>query len=243
MTAVDKIRRSDYILEGRVSPKYFFKVVDFIMKNIPQWENTYAWMQTFRYDFSEYLWNLGKLISYEDWSGAVALKRPKTSIQHDRHSGMRMERYLANIISNKKNGILARILIRDEVDALVTYRLEDLLRENRLTMEEISSVEDMISNAGMCLDDFEEQLNMYKYFVGGASQIAAPSRKKGNGDSCWSLAVKAIDRMYANNLSDALGLFKASLSEHDKFSRVKGSFENRILSFFYAVCLVRFPVP
>jgi hypothetical protein len=54
---------------------------------------------------------------------------------------MRMERYLANIISNKENGILARILIRDEVDALVTYRLEDLLRENRLTMEEISCVE------------------------------------------------------------------------------------------------------
>lgn len=239
LAAVDKLRRSDYILEGRVSPKYFFKVVDFIMKNIPQWENTYALMQTFRYDFSEYLWNLGKLISYEDWSGAVALKRPKTSIQHDRNSGMRMERYLANIISNKENGILARILIRDEVDALVTYRLEDLLRENRLTMEEISSVEDMISNAGMCLEDFEDQLNMYKYFVGGVSQITVSSGKKGKGDSCWSLAVKAIDRMYDNNLSDALGLFKASLSEHDKFSRVKGSFENRILSFFYAVCLVR----
>ena len=31
--ALAKLRKSEYILDDRVSPKYFFKVVDFIMKN------------------------------------------------------------------------------------------------------------------------------------------------------------------------------------------------------------------
>ena len=63
LTAVEKLRKSEYMEDDKVAPKHFFHVVDFVMKNVPQWEKTYAWLQTFRYDFSEYLWELGKLIS------------------------------------------------------------------------------------------------------------------------------------------------------------------------------------
>ena len=235
--ALTKLRKSEYIHDDRVSPKYFFKVVDFIMKNIPQWENTFSRMQIFRYDFSAYLWDLGKLISNEEWIRAVALKRPKASLLPDRHVSMRMEKYLANIISNKENGILAKILIRDEVDALVTYQLEQLLRENRLSLEEIAGVEEMIDNAGMCLDDYTDQLELYRYFVRGYTPQRKTSDRK--GDSVWSLAFRAIDRMYANDLTGAIETFKSALREHDKLSRVKGSFDNRILSFFYAICILR----
>ena len=235
--ALNKLRKSEYILEERVSPKYFFKVVDFIMKNIPQWENTFSRMQTFRYDFSAYLWELGKLISNEEWIKAVALRRPKASLQPERHVSMRMEKYLANIISNKENGILAKILIRDEVDALVTYQLEQLLRENRLSLEEIAGVEEMIDNADMCLYDYADQLDLYRYFVRGYIPPRKISDRK--ADTLWSLALRAIDRMYANDLTGAMEAFKSALREHDKLSRVKGSFDNRILSFFYAICILR----
>ena len=95
LAAVEKLRASDYLEDDKVSPKHFFRVVDFVMKNVPQWEKTYAWLQTFRYDFSEYLWELGKLISDENWAAAAALKRPSTSTQAKRQPSMRMEKYLA----------------------------------------------------------------------------------------------------------------------------------------------------
>ena len=243
MEAVEKLRRSQYISDGRVNPKYFFPVVDFIMKNTPQWENTFAWMQTFRYDFSAYIWDLCKLISQENYAAAVALKRPVTSTYSNREKAMRLERYLACIIDTKEGETLARLLIKDEVDALVTYLLEDKLRENLLSVEEIEKIKQIIYRAGMCLEDYEDQLELYRFFVQGGEPMPKRKPKKNQiriaPPSVWSLAWKAVNKLYANDLIGSLDLFTAALGEHDKQSQVKGSFDNRILSFFYAICLLR----
>ena len=140
LTAVEKLRKSEYMEGEKVAPKHFFHVVDFVMKNVPQWEKTYAWLQTFRYDFSEYLWELGKLISQENWAAAAALKRPNSSTQAKRQPNMRMERYLAPILGQKDDCRLASVLIKDEVDSLVDYLLDSRLRENALTLDGLDEI-------------------------------------------------------------------------------------------------------
>lgn len=119
MAAIEKLRSLNYLEDDKVAPKHFFRVVDMVHKYVPQWEKTYAWLQTFRYDFSQYLWELGVLISEDNLAAAIALKRPPASLQSKRLANMRMERYLAPILEREECGRLAQILIKDEVDALV----------------------------------------------------------------------------------------------------------------------------
>ena len=84
MAAIEKLRELNYLEDDKVAPKHFFRVVDMVHKYVPQWEKTYAWLQTFRYDFSQYLWELGVLISEDNWAAAIALKRPQASLQSKR---------------------------------------------------------------------------------------------------------------------------------------------------------------
>ena len=160
MAAIEKLRSLKYIEDEKVAPKHFFRVVDLVHRYVPQWEKTYAWLQTFRYDFSEYLWDLGVLISEENWGAAVALQRPQTSLQPKRHPNMRMEKYLAPILSQEGASRLAQILIKDEVDALVVYILESKLKDNELTIETLDEVRQIIMNAGMMASDYDDYLMM-----------------------------------------------------------------------------------
>ena len=246
LTAVEKLRKSEYMEGEKVAPKHFFHVVDFVMKNVPQWEKTYAWLQTFRYDFSEYLWELGKLISQENWVAAAALKRPNSSTQAKRQPSMRMERYLAPILGQKDDCRLASVLIKDEVDSLVDYLLDSRLRENALTLDGLDEIRNIIDKSGMDALEYDDKLMMYRYFLQGGTPdwksgryTSSFSLKRFQPSSPWRPACKAIAKLYSNDFTGALGLFGEALKELDKESSVRGTFDNRILSFFYAICLLR----
>ena len=242
MAAIEKLRSLKYIEDEKVAPKHFFRVVDLVHRYVPQWEKTYAWLQTFRYDFSEYLWDLGVLISEGNWGAAVALQRPQTSLQPKRHPNMRMEKYLAPILSQEGASRLAQILIKDEVDALVVYILESKLKDNELTIETLDEVRQIIMNAGMMASDYDDYLMMYRYLIqGGEATWNTVSNPKCriSSPSPWALSCRAISKLYDNDVMSAFEFFSDALKEMDKESEVRGTFDNRILSFFYAICLLK----
>ncbi len=242
MAAIEKLRELNYLEDDKVAPKHFFRVVDMVHKYVPQWEKTYAWLQTFRYDFSQYLWELGVLISEDNWAAAIALKRPQASLQSKRLANMRMERYLAPILEREECSRLAQILIKDEVDALVLYILESRLKENTLTIETISEIRQIIMKAGMESNDYDDQLMMFRYLIEGGESTwksVSAGRYCISSTSPWALATRAISKMYNNDISGAFEHFSEALYELDKTSEVRGTFDNRILSFFYAICLLK----
>ena len=242
LAAVEKLRKSEYLEDDKVAPKHFFRVVDFVLKNVAQWEKTYAWLQTFRYDTSEYLWELGKLLSERKWYSAFTLRRPQASMVAKRPDSMRLEKYLAPILGEKDNYELSRLLLKDEMDALVTYMLESKLKDNTLTLDSIDDIREIVERSGMFVDDYEDELMMFRYFVNGGQTtwgtVSCTWQSLYSGTP-WSFACQAISKLYANDCAGALELFSTALGELDKVSEVKGTFDNRILSFFYAICLLK----
>lgn len=153
---------------------------------------------------------------------------------------------LAPILGQKDDCRLASILIKDEVESLVDFLLDSRLRENTLTLEGIDEIRNIVVKAGIEPDDYDDKLMMFRYFLQGGTPDWQSGRytssftlKRFQPSSPWKPACKAIARLYANDFTGALDLFTEALRELGKKSAIPGTFDNRILSFFYGICLLR----
>ena len=89
-------------------------------------------------------------------------------------------------------------------------------------------------------NEAEHVLEAYRYFIeGNYVSASAQVKSKENMPTVWSYGVKAINLLYRDHLKESLECFTEAMREHDKDSRIPGSFDSQILSFYYAICLLR----
>ena len=242
--ALTRLRRTPYIEGTKVAPHYFFKVVKVMMDNIPQWEDSFKRMQNFRYETSTYLWEFAKKVANEDWKGAAALQRPVSSyrssgVMRD-DNALKMERYIGELAIDEEKSPLLTILNDMELVSLVEQLLSDRMRENTISLDFIEVVRNMMQREKIKSKEADDILEAYRFFIEGHYIQPVPSKKgKEAKESQWSLATKAISLLYWNDIGDSLRCFTEAMTEHDKVSRIPGSFGNPILSFYYAICLLR----
>ena len=238
--ALARLRKTPYLQGNKVTPRYFFKVIKVMMDNIPQWEDSFKALQNFRYESSTYLWELGKRIADGNWHSAAALKRPSNSYAYGNEGGMCLEQYISELALQEEASPLLTILSDSELYKLIAKVLEDRMRENTLTDEFIDTVESMMERERICSFEANDVMRAYRFFLSGNAALAAPTfRDKKNHETMWSLGCKAISLLYRDNLKDSLDSFTAALLEHDRVNKIPGSFDSPILSFYYAICLLR----
>lgn len=238
--ALSRLRKTPYLQGNRVTPRYFFKVVKVMMENIPQWEDSFKSLQNFRYESSTYLWELGKMVAEEDWRGAASLRRPSMGYSYGHDNGMCLEQYIGELAFNEEASPLLTILSDNELYKLVEQLLEDRLRENTISNDFLETVEGLLEREGISSYETGDVIGAYRYFMEGNLTLPpqSSSRKKFR-ESMWSLGCRAISLLYGDNLKQSLDVFTAALQEHDLVSRIPGSFNSQILSFYYAICLLR----
>ena len=241
--ALSRLKRTPYLDGTKVAPRYFFKVVKVMMENIPQWEDSFKRMQQFRYETSKYLWEFAKEIAKENWKGAASMKRPSMNFQrYGREDNvLSMERYIGELAIEEDKSALLNVLNDVELSRLIEQLLEDKMQENTISIEFIDTVRGMMQREKICSPDAEHVLEAYRYFIEGnfVESIAVKAKTKENLPTMWSYGVKAINLLYRDHLKESLECFTDAMREHDKDSRIPGSFDSQILSFYYAICLLR----
>ena len=238
--ALSRLRKTPYLQGNKVKPRYFFKVVKVMMENIPQWEDSFKALQNFRYESSTYLWQLGKKVAEEDWRGAASLRRPSMNYSYGSEGGMSLEQYIGELAFNEDASPLLNVLSDAELYKLVEQLLEDRLRENTISDDFLKRVEGMMEREGIRSRETDEVIRAYRYFMDGSRALPGPSAsRKMQQDSMWLLGCKAIRLLYSDNLKLSLELFTAAMQEQDRVSNIPGSFESPLLSFYYALCLLR----
>ena len=241
--ALSRLKRTPYLDGTKVAPRYFFKVVKVMMENIPQWEDSFKRMQQFRYETSKYLWEFAKEIAKENWKGAASMKRPSMNFQrYGREDNvLSMERYIGELAIEEEKSALLNVLNDVELSRLIEQLLEDKMQENTISIEFIDTVRDMMQREKISSPDAEHVLEAYRYFIEGnfVEGIAVKAKTKENLPTMWSYGVKAINLLYHDHLKESLECFTDAMREHDKDCKVPGSFSSQILSFFYAICLIR----
>lgn len=240
--ALSRLKRTPYLDGTKVAPRYFFKVVKVMMENIPQWEDSFKRMQQFRYETSKYLWEFAKEIAKENWKGAASMKRPSMNFQrYGREDNvLSMERYIGELAIEEDKSALLNVLNDVELSRLIEQLLEDKMQENTISIEFIDTVRGMMQREKIRSNEAEHVLEAYRYFIEG--NYVSPSahvKSKENMPTVWSYAVKAINLLYRDHLKESLECFTDAMREHDKDSRIPGSFDSQILSFYYAICLLR----
>ena len=240
--ALSRLRKTPYLDGTRVAPRYFFKVVKVMMENIPQWEDSFKRMQQFRYETARYLWDFAKKVAQENWSGAAFLKRPSINFQRYGHdeNALSMERYIGELAIDEDKSALLRVLNDIELSRLIEQLLEDRTKENTISIEFIDKVRNMMQREKIRSNEAEHVLEAYRYFIeGNYVSASAQVKSKENMPTVWSYGVKAINLLYRDHLKESLECFAEAMREHDKDSRIPGSFDSQILSFYYAICLLR----
>ena len=237
-----RLRNTPYLQGTKVSPRYFFKVVKVMMDNIPQWEDSFKRMQQFRYETAKYLWNFAKKVAQENWKGAASLKRPSMNFQRYGHdeNALSMERDIGELAIDEDKSVLLRVLNEVELSRLIEQLLEDRMQENTVSIEFVDTVRKMMEREKIHSVEAEHVLEAYRYFIEG-NYVVSPAqvKSKDNMQSMWSYGVKAINLLYRDHLKESLECFTEAMREHDKVSRIPGSFDSQILSFYYAICLIR----
>ena len=237
-----RLRNTPYLQGTKVSPRYFFKVVKVMMDNIPQWEDSFKRMQQFRYETAKYLWNFAKKVAQENWKGAASLKRPSMNFQRYGHdeNALSMERYIGELAIDEDKSVLLRVLNDVELSRLIEQLLEGRMQENTVSIEFVDTVRKMMEREKIHSVEAEHVLEAYRYFIEG-NYVVSPAqvKSKDNMPSMWSYGAKAINLLYRDHLKESLECFTEAMREHDKVSRIPGSFDSQILSFYYAICLIR----
>ena len=240
--ALSRLKRTPYLDGTKVAPRYFFKVVKVMMENIPQWEDSFRRMQQFRYETSKYLWEFAKEIAKENWKGAASMKRPSMNFQrYGREDNvLSMECYIGELAIEEDKSALLNVLNDVELSRLIGQLLEDKMQENTISIEFIDKVRNMMQREKIRSNEAEHVLEAYRYFIeGNYVSPSAQVKSKENMSTMWSYAVKAINLLYRDHLKESLECFTEAMREHDKDSRIPGSFDSQILSFYYAICLLR----
>ena len=230
LSGIDRLKACGYLCEYGVSPECFFHAVEAMLECRPQWEADFSRTDFFRYESSVYLWTFAKHVALKDFSAAAALPRN----QYVTDSSLHLERYAGEAICEEGHEELIDALADKERNALFGHVLYRRLRKDCIDEEFLSHIRQLSEKYLPGNRDVIDEIEAYRYLAAGM-QPQFPLK----GRSQWKYCCDAIRDLYLGNLHGALKGFVAALKEHDRQSEAKGAFENPLLAFFYAICLVR----
>lgn len=220
------LEHSQYVQDGRVSPRVFFNVVTVALDNfdIPRWvEKTCQ----FRTDTASWLWELGTALHGQDAAALRRFSRP-SFLRADlgEHLGERL-------LDAENYGSLCRLLTEKEVLQSIRRMLRVRFAEGTLTEEFWNRLASYADSSMHITDEVYDMVSAYHLFQFGNW----PEVRKCYYPTMWSHGADAIKALYEGRTDDAYGLFQESLRLHGMTAECKGMFSDPLLGWFYGITL------
>ena len=212
--------------DNAVPAEMYFDTVLPMMREFPDWVNGFDNFKYYRTDTDVYLWKVARCISAGDIGYAAGIPYPAT--------GDGWKRFVPLVLRQDGEKVMS-LLPECDRRKVVERILEKALDDDNLSIGMLDKIDTVIG--AMFSEKPKKQLldesAAYRFFLTGN----APS-PDGNDSSMWSSALSAIDLLQKGDLSASYESFRQALQlvEPDESRNL---FTNQLLTWFYALCLVR----
>lgn len=231
--------KGGYISDNKVSPKWHFKILLQMLDNFPNWAESFKKMSVFRYESTEYLWNIAVFLHRGDIKEALRLKRSDL-----KNNGIRLDQYIAPIVTIDRYSPASQLLDKEELRSLASTILQDALLEDNINETLLNKVDAIIHDSAYASNELYDQVGAYRYFAFGpetsrtlfGSNDSTPPFTPHGRETLWSLACEGIQNLYAGNLYAAREQFALALTLPAPGSNV---FDDPILTYFYGLCIYK----
>ncbi|MGM9739837.1 MAG: SNF2-related protein [Candidatus Cryptobacteroides sp.] len=209
--------------EEKVVPSLWFGIVIPMMRNHPDWCETFAHLK-FQYNAeSKYLWLFAECISSGDMEPLARQRYPE---------GKDVWQYFEPFVLQEDGGRILSFLPDEELNELLKHILDNAYANDSLGIELLDKVRMAAKSSMTSPEEVVDQADAFRYFLEGTR----PAEKAPDSmETLWSESVRAISLLYKGYLPESFDAFRKALLK----DQAGKSFRNNLLNWFWAICLIR----
>ena len=217
------LKDAGLLKNGRVLPADYFRITIPLIRHFPDWVSVFEEFGRYRSDKQVYLWKMAKCLANQDMRAAGALRYPKSDDVWE---------YFASLLFNPEYGQVFSILPGKSMENLLSSALEKAFDAETLDEAKLNGFRQMAETWLTRPEAFLDRADAYEYYLSGK----LPQEKSGHS-SMWSEGIRAVGLLIRGNVSEAMeSFFKARDLVPEG---ADGVFPDRLLTWFYTLCLVR----
>ena len=217
------LEQKGLLVGGEILPRDYFRIVVPVMKHFPEWARAYGEFSRFRSETSAYLWAVAECIAAGNLSQARKLRFPAKD-------GV-WQYFIDLLYADGYGDKVLSILPQKETEQFLAFFLQDKFENGQLDESTLGTVLASANNWFPRSVDIPGRADAYAYYLTGALPEDSPVR------SFWTEGVRATDQLLKGDLSGSLETFLKARSLTPP--GCDGTFPDRLMTWFYALCLVR----
>ena len=218
------LEQKGLLVGGEILPRDYFRIVVPVVKHFPEWARAYGDFSRFRSETSAYLWAVAECIAAGNLSQARKLRFPaKEGI---------WQYFIDLLFADGYGDKVLSILPQKEAEQLLAIFLQDKFENGQLDESTLDTVLAYARDGFPRSVDIPGRAAAYAYYLTGVlPEDSSPGR------SFWVDGIRATDQLLKGNLPEALETFLKARSLTPP--GCDGTFPDRLMTWFYALCLVR----
>ena len=218
------LEKKGLLVDGEIPPQDYFRTAVPIVKHFPEWARAYGEFSRFRSETFAYLWSVAECIAAGNLSQARKLRYPAKE---------GVWQYFTGLLFNDGSGdAILSILPQKDAELLLADFLKKKFEAGELDDATLSAVRESALDRFPRSTEIPGRADAYAYYLNGTlPQETEPGR------SFWADGVRATDLLLRGNLSDSLEAFLKARNLTPP--GCDGTFPDRLMTWFYALCLVR----
>ena len=218
------LEREGLLVDGEIPPRDYFRIAVPIVREHPEWARAYGDFSRFRSETFAYLWSVAECLAAGSLSRASKVRYPaKEGIW----------RFFTGLLFTPEYGDeILSILPQRDAEQLLAFFLKERFEAGTLDEATLSAARDAARRRYPRSEEIPGRADAYTYYLTG---VLPPETEAGR--SFWVDGVRAVDALVRGDVSAALeGFLKARKLTPEGCD---GTFPDRLMTWFYALCLVR----
>ena len=212
------------LVDGEILPQDFFRIALLIVKHFPEWARAYGEFSRFRSETFAYLWSVAECIAAGDLSRARKLRFPAKEGAW---------KYFTSLLFRDGSGDeILSILPQKEAELLLGAFLKEKFEAGELDDGTLARVRESVGNRFPRSTEIPGQADAYAFYLKG---VLPPETNPDR--SFWTEGIRATDLLLRGQLSESLEAFLKARNLTPP--GCDGTFPDRLMTWFYALCLVR----
>ena len=225
-TEADKkvLEEKGLLVDGEILPRDYFRIAVPVARLFPEWARAYGEFSRFRSETFDYLWSVAECLAKGFLPRPGQFRYPAKEGAWKYFSGLLFS-------ADYGDGVLSILPPKDAEQLLASF-LTDRFEAGELDDDTLSTVRATAQKRFPRSEDVLGRADAYSYYLQGT-----PPSDTDVGRSFWIDGIRAVDLLLHGDVSMALEAFlKARNLTPD---RCDGTFPDRLMTWFYALCLVR----
>ena len=219
----DVLTENGLLTEGHVAPSDYFRITIPLIRHFPEWVSVFEEIGKYRSDRLVYLWKVAKSLAANDLRAARNLRCPKKDDVWEYFEGFLFHPEYAQMIP---------LLPENSIKKLLESGLERAFDAETLDEGTLDGIREKARAWLGRPDSVLDRADAYGYFLTGAKP-----QERTDGFTMWSEGIRAVDQLLRGQITEAMEtFFKARDLVPEEYD---GVFPDRVLTWFYTLCLVR----